>query len=282
MSAILRIRENYNRFTKTDKKVADFFLENPDKAVLLSAKELGELTNTSASAVIRFIKKINYDSMTEIRIEMTKSAVETNKEKHSLLIEADDSPEMLTSKISSIINEVTGKTIKLINFRALDEGIKKLRSAECIYLYGIGASSLAASDIYVKLLRINRKVVFHNDSNTQMVTAVNTTEKDAVIAFSYAGQTKEVIYAVEKAKENGAYCISVTSLKPDNHLPAISDLVLYLPDVEPEVRLGAIGSRYAQLIIADILFMGIAQENFDLMERYLLETREMVNRLRGS
>lgn len=85
------------------------------------------------------------------------------------------------------------------------------------------------------------------------------TSKDVVIAFSYSGHTKEVNVAVEKAKEKGAKIITVTG-NIKCKLRTLSDISLVVPSVElNESRLAAIFSRYGQLFVVDVLFVGLAK-----------------------
>ncbi|UTI86181.1 hypothetical protein NIT60_07540 [Mammaliicoccus sciuri] len=46
---LIFIKEQMPRLTKHEKRIAEYFIEHPEKTINLSAKELGKLTNTSAS-----------------------------------------------------------------------------------------------------------------------------------------------------------------------------------------------------------------------------------------
>ena len=275
-----RITENSARFTKTDKKIADYVLKNCGNVALMSVNELGEKSDTSASAVIRFIKKLNYINANEFRADLSKSAANMPKEKLSLIINSDDSMETMMNKIGNIISESASKTLNLNKESSFEQGINKLVEADCVYIFGIGASGIVASDFYHKLARINKKTFYIADSNMQVAVSVHTRSCDAVIAFSCSGATREVNLAVEQAKYNNTFCIAVTSTLP-SPLSKISDLVLRFPARESELRIGAIYSRYAQFAIADILFMGVAQNKFDEMEQSLIKTRSIVKKLNG-
>lgn len=280
MSCFTRITENVARFTKNDKKIADYILKNVDSAALMPANVLGEKSGTSASAVIRFIKKLNYRNANEFRADLSKSAAKIPMEKQSLIIHPDDSIETMMNKISEIISESAVTTFDLNKESSFAPSIKKLAEADCVYILGIGASGIVAYDFHQKLVRINKRSIYIADSNMQAAVSVHTRSCDAVIAFSCSGATREVNLAVEQAKLNNTFCIAVTNTSP-SPLSKMADLVLRFPDRESEIRIGAIYSRYAQLAIADILFMGIAQKNFGEMEQCLIKTRSLVKKLNG-
>jgi DNA-binding MurR/RpiR family transcriptional regulator len=53
---LIRQLKNNNSLTKTQKKIADYILNNPGRTTVMSAKELSERVNSSPSSVNRFVK----------------------------------------------------------------------------------------------------------------------------------------------------------------------------------------------------------------------------------
>lgn len=56
MNILEYIKQNYEDFTDSEKLIADYLLSNNESIINLSAKEIGEITNTSAATLIRFSK----------------------------------------------------------------------------------------------------------------------------------------------------------------------------------------------------------------------------------
>jgi DNA-binding MurR/RpiR family transcriptional regulator len=136
-------------------------------------------------------------------------------------------------------------------------------------------------DFQEKLMRINKNCVFHLDSHTQVSNAVNTNEKDAVIAFSYSGQIREVNCAVKRARENNTFCLAVT--RPSKvGLSKLVNEICWIPNIKSEsddIRLGALLSRFAESFIADLLFIGIAQNDIEAVKNCLFETKKLISAL---
>ncbi len=65
MNAYLRIKEYNDSYTATEKLIAEYILEND--ILQDSAQALGEKTNTSAAAIIRFSKKIGFKGFSDLR-----------------------------------------------------------------------------------------------------------------------------------------------------------------------------------------------------------------------
>ncbi|WP_462391943.1 MurR/RpiR family transcriptional regulator [Clostridium cadaveris] len=99
------------------------------------------------------------------------------------------------------------------------------------------------------------------------------------MGISYRGRSKDVNNSIRRAKANGASCLSITKYG-NNPLADLCDINLRVPNVEKELRVGAIASRMAQLMVTDILFLGIAKDNFEEVEKYLKSTKKMTDMLK--
>ncbi|GKU26870.1 MurR/RpiR family transcriptional regulator [Clostridium folliculivorans] len=279
MSCITKIRQNYEYFTQTEKKIADYVIENSKDVINISTQDLAELTKTSPASIVRFSRSLGFDGFGELKIELVKSLQSFNDEEIDTILKHDDTVEEMVQKIEGRVQNTLEETVRLINFKNLQEALDSIKKAETIYLLGVGASALVAMDLQQKLLRINRRCVFSLDSNLGLATSVHITEKDVVIAISYGGRTKEVNLAVKRARDNGAKCIAITKWGK-TPLASLSHISIFLPNNEGELRIGAINSRFAQLLITDIIYLGIAKENFELTEHHLRETKKIVQPLK--
>ncbi|MBE7036509.1 MAG: MurR/RpiR family transcriptional regulator [Ruminococcaceae bacterium] len=277
MSYRLRIQENAGNFTKTDEKIARYFLKHPQEAVFLSVGELGAATKTSPTAIMRFVKKINYEGLNELRIAIAHGEKDIQPES-TLIVKKTDSVSAVKSTMVNLICDSAGTTGALNPDGVLEKAIKMIQKADTLYLFGVGASGIVAEDLYHKLVRINKRCMFDVKSNVQTMYSVHGTKKDAYIAFSYSGESREVNAAVAECKASGVPGIAVSGAVAST-LSKLADVWIKLPSMEKDLRIGAIQSRYASLMISDILFLGIAQANYEEMEENLKRTRRIVKQL---
>lgn len=61
------IDERYQKFSKGQKKLADFIREDYDKAAFLTAAKMGEEVGVSESTVVRFATALGYDGYPEFQ-----------------------------------------------------------------------------------------------------------------------------------------------------------------------------------------------------------------------
>lgn len=274
----VRMKQYSEDFTQSEQKISEYILKNQEEVVNLSAQELGEKTGTSPASIVRFSRKLGFSGFGELKIEIAKT---TNSEEEQLdtIISPKDSVSDITEKVINRAVTSLKETYSLINIKDLEEAISLMREAETIYLFGIGASSLVAMDLMHKLVRINKRVIFNIDSHLQLSAVVHITAKDVAIGVSYSGKTREVNEGIIRAKEKGAKVISITNCNK-NPLSSMSDISLNIPNEERQLRFGAISSRLDQLALIDILFLGIAIGDLDKIEDMLMETKEIVKKLK--
>ncbi|UUX35174.1 MurR/RpiR family transcriptional regulator [Fundicoccus culcitae] len=282
MSCTTRIRELYDSFSETELKIADFILDNRESVLDSSTHELADLTKTSASSWVRFSKKLGYKGFTALKVDLASDTVEKPEENQlmNVFIDAGDSFEVLTKKVQYISMSIMEKTYNLLNIKLMSEAVDAINKSNRIFIIGIGGSAIMCNDLMQKLSRIGRTVFFHDDSHILLAQLANLTPDDIVIAVSYSGKTDVVLYAAEKAKEVGTPVIAITKYDVKTSLSQIADFNLYIPVEETNLRLGTISSRNATFVITDLLYYGVAKDNFDDTLQSLVASRKIIDNLK--
>ncbi|NLI90150.1 MAG: MurR/RpiR family transcriptional regulator [Epulopiscium sp.] len=279
MNCLISIRQLYEELTKTEKKIANVISNEPEHVIGLTIHELAKYSDTSPASVARFAKRIGFDSYGDMKIELARNIEAESTPEINTLLKSDDSLEIISKKIVNNIGLTLEETLGLMDFDNIVKAVEALRAADTIYLFGVGASAVVAQDMQQKLVRINKRCVFHTDYHLGLASSTHIKPEDVVVAFSYQGQTKEVHEAIRQAKINGATCIGITRCLT-NPIHDLVDILIGLPNIEQGIRIGAVQSRYAQLLVVDILFAGIAKENFEVTEGYLVKTQQLIEKLK--
>lgn len=279
MDVLQYITQNYNKFTNREKSIADYLLKTKESIIGMSAKEIGEITGTSAPTVVRFAKKIGFDSLNEMKLKLT---ISMSKDENSQFeyLSKDLSTKGIINGVKSSMHSIIDETVSLLKEEDINKTVDLLIKAKNIYIFSVGASGLVAQDFYYKLNRINKRCIAHIDTHLQITSSVLMEKGDVAIAISYSGDTKEVILCAENAKKRNIPVICITKASVDNKLSNISDIALKVPYVEKSLREGAISSRISQLFIFDILFLGMSRNNLKNVEEKLVLTRNAVKKLK--
>lgn len=257
------IKVKYNKLTTSEKRIANYILSDSKKVLESNAQEIGRETETSAATVVRFCKKIDLDGFDNLKVRIAKSSLIDNSEKEiDPILQKDDSSQEVVKKIHSHIDTALKRTLCLINFDNLENIIRIIKNANNVYLYAIGASSLSAYDLYHKLNRINKRAHYNFDAHMNIEFSVHTKPDDVVIAISYGGDSKEVLLAVKSAIKNGTPVIAIVK-EGETILSKLADYCLYVPNTEKRVRMGSVESKFAQMMLVDILYFGVVKDNID-------------------
>ena len=280
MNLLQYIRQNYESFTEREKRIADYLLNDNNDIIEMSAKEIGDATNTSAPTVVRFSKKLGFSSLNEIKIKLSISLSNSKNKEEFEYLDRDLSTKSIISGVKQSIHTIIDETVNLISECELDNAIDLLSKAKNIYVFSVGVSNLVGLDLYYKMSRINKRCIAHSDTHLQITSSALMEEGDVAVAISYSGDTKEVILCAENAKKNNIPLIVITKASINNSLEEYSDVTLHVPFVEKSLREGAMTSRISQLAIIDMLFLGIARSNIKDVEEKLLVTRDAVKKIK--
>lgn len=275
------IKIKYNKFTSSEVKIADFLLLNHKKFLGMSAQEIGEETKTSAASVIRFSKKIGVDGLDLLKVKIAQSSANINEEVEiDPVLNENDSISNVVSKIYSNIEIGLKRTTSLLDEKNLEEIVSLIKNSNGVYIYAIGSSSFCAVDLYHKLNRINKKTYYNQDSIMSIEFAGHTRPDDVVIAISYSGISKEVLLAAEESKKQGTPVIAIVK-EGKTPLSMLADFCLHVPNKEKNIRIGSLESKYAQMLLADILYYAVVKDDMECFIEYLKGISEKIANFKG-
>lgn len=270
----------YNALTRQSQRVADYIRQHPAETVKMTAKSLGDASGTSAAAVVRLCQQLGYESLESMKISLAKGLSDNELSLPiDTIISGGDSVADIAQKLYAGQHLAWQETLEMLDYDEVKEAVKLLQKAQHVYLFGIGSSGLVASELCHRLNRIGKPCIFLSDGHTNLEYASVATQKDLLIAFSYSGETTEVYYAAERARENNVPVVAVTRNAPST-LSALATITLNVPKLEKRVRVGAFTSIKTQMFIADILYMSFLNKDFDKYEDMLVETSRLANKLR--
>ena len=238
---------------KSETKVAQVILADPDAATSSSIATLAKKASVSEPSVNRFCKRFNATGFPDFKLKLAKSLVSgirfVNRN-----VNPDDDVTRYTPKIfDSTINDLALVRDK-ISHTVVNSVVDKLIQAKRIYFFGLGTSGSVARDAENKFFRFNLPVSYHDDVLMMRMLASTGTTGDVFFVISHTGRTKEIIDVVQIARENGATIIALTS--PGSPLAAISSISLDVDVPENTDEYMPMTSRIVHLVILDVLATG--------------------------
>lgn len=255
------LREIVDSCTESERKIAEYLIDNPKTAVFCTIAELARQADTNPPAVIRLCKRAGLSGYRELQILLTRDMYEhpdSDGEEPPQAFELDSSQsvEVIAKTIVSRTTDAVERVLSLLNTSAVEQAAAAMLASRSVAIFGVGASANVAYDLYQKLSRIGVPCSFAFDADVQVTVACGLTEADTAVAVSYSGKSAHTVSIAEEAKLSGARLIGITSVGP-SPLSKLSDIVLTVPTTEPLLRTSASLSRATQLVMVDILYATI-------------------------
>lgn len=249
-----QIRLKYNSFTNTEKKVADYILENGEKVVYMSITDLAYACNVADSSVFRFCKSMDLRGYQEFKIALAHSISPDNQTPHlSSEVTMEDTIEELSAKILATNISALTETYNLIDEDDISRAIDSMINADRFYFFGVGTSLMTALEAKNKFMRITNKADCIIDTHLQAMSAALMTEKDVAILISYSGSTKDTLEVAKIAKERGAMIICITRFAK-SPLTSYADITLLCGANEGPLQGGSLSAKLSQLYLLDLLY----------------------------
>ena len=238
---------------KSERKVAQAILSDPESATGSSIASLAKRANVSEPSVNRFCKRFNTAGFPDFKLKLAKSLVSgvrfVNRN-----VDPNDAVESYTPKIfDSTINDLA-LIRDSIDHSVVNAVVDQLIQAKRVYFFGLGTSGSVARDAENKFFRFNLPVSFHDDVLMMRMLASTGSAGDVFFVISHTGRTKEIIDIAEIASNNGATVIALTS--SSSPLTAVSSIALEVDVPENTDEYMAMTSRIVHLVVLDVLATG--------------------------
>ncbi len=262
----LRVHSIYDSLSNAEKRAAAYFLDNVENVFDKPIADLADESGASKVAWVRFCKAIGFDGLKDLKKSLVSELFKTTDTDaadapFSDIREASGTDQLIAAIKARVIRDVQD-TAKLLEPLAVENAARILVDADSVCLFGLGASALAAEELFGKLLRIGKNVCFSRDLHVQLSYASNMSPNDAALLFSGSGRTSEILEILSLAKGRGTPTIAFTTFGK-NPLALNSDIQLYISSSETTPLSDAMSSRISQLMATDILFNAAARLNYD-------------------
>jgi len=276
-NTLLTISGIYVTLTKSEKKVADAVLKDPEKALLATVTDLAESANVGETTIIRFCRKLGFGGYQEFKLSVAQDLAQSPSRQQQEQPWSDDVLEIaekITLKNELMLKDTSG----LIQATELKQAVDRMLSADKIYIYGVGSSGITALDFHHRLMRIGMNVVVHTDSHAIAMSASLAKEGELAFGITTSGSSKDLIDPIKEAKANGATVICLTS-HMKSPITAYADNVLLIPAKELPMEGGAFSTKISQIHLLDILHSLLKQKKANARDALERTARSVADKL---
>ncbi|SFC92896.1 transcriptional regulator, RpiR family [Cupriavidus sp. OV038] len=254
---LTRIAERGPALRLAEQKVAQVILEDLAGAAAASINELARKAAVSEASVTRFAKAIGCRDVRDLKLRLAQATAVGSRFLQPVPLAEPGAPASLAESIHADVINTLEVNRKLIDPERIGIAARLLLDARMVYAFGMGGgSTFMADEARYRLARLGHPVASYQDAVLQKMVAATLTRDDVVLAFSASGNMPEMLASCDIAREYGARLIAVTAL--GSPLAARSDVLLPVRSLETDFIFKPSASRYAMLLVLDVLATRLA------------------------
>lgn len=272
-----KIREASQDLRKSERKVAEFVLNDPKAIINMRIVDLASRAMVSEPTVVRFCRAIGCEGFQDFKLSLAQQLA-ASPSFGQIAVKDSDSVEDFSHKVFDATVDTLLKVRDNLNPHAIGEAIKALCAANRVEFYGFGASAAVAADAQHKFFRLQLATAAYSDSHIQKMSAMSLNPGDVVVAISQSGRTRSLVETMELVREADGIVIG---LAPSGTPVAEAASIPICIDVEEEFEIyTALSSRIAHLTVIDVLAIGVAQHKGPRLQGHLYRLKEGLQTLK--
>lgn len=265
-----KIQNARNQLSKSEQKVADIVLADPDKALHSSMQWLAQAAGVSDPTVLRFCRELGISGFKEFKLQLAQGLASKETFFYRDVSEEDSTAEISTKVIDSAIASLM-QVKEQLNHAAIEQAINCYRDCQRVEFYGSGGSGVVATDAQLKFFRLGKPTVAYSDPHIQHAAAALLDASVLVIAISASGTNKDLIHTLTIAREADAKIVAITSA--DSAVAQLADITLSLDVQEDSDNFASLKSRIAQIALLDVLAVGAGVQGGDATLKQIKRAR---------
>jgi len=153
-----KIQRVYSRLTRSQRKVAEFIIDNPSKITLMSADQLAKASGVGEATVIRFARILGYKGYSDMKEEFQRALIDnlTSSKKVEEGLKSVSSETVLDELLKTHTAVFQNMNVAELT-KSLKNAAKIIFEANDVYVFGEGAALVPAMELSFWLNRFGKK-----------------------------------------------------------------------------------------------------------------------------
>lgn len=276
-----RIRTGYGDMRKSEQRAADYILGHLEEARELPLDQLAKRARVSQPTVLRMVRALGFGGYRDFRYQLVSELARnlseadlTTRPLYGYTLRPGERLEDIPGNMVAMAERMLEETLKNFSIRTYKKIVEVLRGARLIDIYSVENSEVTAQDFLAKLLYLGFSCRHFSDHYYQRISAGSLTDQDVAVGISYSGSSRDTVDVMRTAKKAGATTIVLTNFK-DSPISRYADYLICTS--QEQLFYGdSIFSRTSQLLIVDMIYMGIIASDYDRYAKRLDSCEKVV------
>lgn len=234
MENVIAERVKEAKLTKVQRKIAEYFIQNPEKVGMSSSMEVAKAIGVSDASITRFARAIRYEGFTDLKNDIYSNlAMQATGGVNSLSLvdrfdsnQAEYASEDPCESYKKIVQFNLKWTFQNNSEEAFNQVVSMLAQAKHRYIIGFrGCLGLANQFAWMMRFLVDHVIAISDEGTGGIGSLQDITSEDCVLFFSLSRYYRSDQKLAQLAKKRGAQICLITnsSLSP---LVGLADVVL--------------------------------------------------------
>ncbi len=204
--------------SKGQKRIAQYILDDYDKAAFQTASVLGKTVQVSESTVVRFASLLGYDGYPEMQRALQEMVLNRLTSVQRIEVGAEriaQEEDMLSAVLLGDADRIRA-TVESIDRAAFNGAVEALLHARRIYILGVRSSAALATFLsyYFNFIFDDVRLISCASDSQMFEQLVRISPQDVLVGISFPRYSTAAIRAMEFSEKAGARTIALTD-SPD-------------------------------------------------------------------
>jgi DNA-binding MurR/RpiR family transcriptional regulator len=247
----LRLSILKNALTAAERKVGEYFLENPE-AAYLSITEVAQTSALGYGTIIRFCQKMGCAGFQDFKVLLAQELGVAGRAKN----------EAHTDSVTSYVEKTRSdllNTANLLDRKVLRKIAGAMAKAKFVLVGGIAGSAALAHGFNYRLSRVGIYSAAYTEGYPMAIRAATLKKGDVFFGMSFSGATKDLVKAARIAKREKATVLALTGFIRSPLGEVADEALVGVSDRDPFSC--EIFSNVPRDFVLDLLFAEICEIN---------------------
>ena len=279
----LLIGDKYDQLTKGEKHIANYLRKNQDESAFLSVGELAKQLDLSEATLVRFARKLGFDSYPSMREALQENFRRRVSHSARLRNRLDDLREAgdLFEKMTVAEIDYLTEALQTVDRESLHKAVTLMIACDHIYVFGTGPSITLVHLLNLRLTRFGKQVIPLTIAGRETLEPlIQMTAADLLFAIGFFDINPALQIVLDYAREVNCPAILLTD--------TLGAVVGEKVDVVLAAKRGPVSAFHSLVVpmtIINTLLLEIANRNQDAVTASLDRLdhlRERLKKINGS
>lgn len=261
------LQDGLQTFSKGQRRIAQYILEEYNKAAFMTAARLGEKVGVSESTVVRFAVSLGFDGYPEMQKAMQETVLNRLTSVQRLEVASDrlGNKDIVSMVLQSDIEKLR-RTDETLDRDAFAKAVDAIVAAQRVYILAVRSTAALANFLgyYLRYLSDNVHIVTASGTGEMFEQIAGVNSDDAVIAFSFPRYSTTTVKGARFCSSAGATVVGITDSQ-DSPLAQDCDHVL----LAKSDMLSLVDSLVAPLSVVNALIAAVSARREEELSRRL-------------